>query len=60
MQTEQENRFKNIIRRIEPTNGAVIIPSGKRMAVLKQDQFAFDEKRVLDTVLMGYAELYTL
>ena len=43
---------------IEPTNGRVMIPDGKRLAVLKQDQFAYDEYRVLDTVLMGHETLY--
>jgi len=45
---------------IEPTNGNVIIPKGKRLSVLKQDQFAYDEYTVLDTVLQGYPELYVI
>jgi len=28
-------------------------PAGKRWAFLRQDQFAFDEYRVIDTVIMG-------
>ena len=43
---------------IEANEGDVIIEKNKRMAVLRQDQFAFDEYNVLDTVLMGYKALY--
>jgi len=43
---------------IEPTSGNVSIPQGKRMAVLKQDHFEFDEFPVLETVIMGHKELY--
>lgn len=38
--------------------GQVIITPGERMAVLKQDHFAYDEYSVKDTVLMGYPKLY--
>jgi len=41
---------------LEPDNGTVSRP--KRFSVLKQDQFAFEEKRVLDVVLMGNAPLW--
>ena len=39
---------------ISPTEGRVIIEPGRKISVLKQDQFAYDEYTVLDTVLMGY------
>lgn len=45
---------------IEPNEGEVIMEDGKRMAVLKQDQFAFDDYKVLDTVIMGHKELYSI
>jgi len=45
---------------IEPDQGRVIISPRSRVAVLKQDQFAFDEETVLGTVIMGHAELYSL
>ncbi len=45
---------------IEPTSGQVILEQGKRMSVLKQDHFAFDEFQVLDTVMMGNKKLYDL
>src|SRR2546428_7079320 len=41
---------------IEPTKGNVSRP--KKIGVLRQDQFAFDEFRVIDTVIMGHAALW--
>lgn len=43
---------------LEHDRGDVIIPAGQRMAVLKQDHFAFDAYSVKDTVMMGYPKLY--
>jgi ATPase subunit of ABC transporter with duplicated ATPase domains len=43
---------------IEPNKGSVGITPGERMAVLKQNQFAFDEVTVLNTVLMGHDRLW--
>lgn len=43
---------------LEHDRGDVIIPAGERMAVLKQDHFAFDQYSVLDTVMMGHPKLY--
>ncbi len=43
---------------IEPNKGTIDITPGERMAVLNQNQFAFDEHTVLDTVMMGYKELW--
>ncbi|GIZ15352.1 ABC-F family ATP-binding cassette domain-containing protein [Capnocytophaga catalasegens] len=37
----------------EPTSGNVILEPGKRMSVLEQDHYAYDEFSVLDTVIMG-------
>ena len=34
--------------------------SRERIAVLRQDHFAFDEETVLNTVIMGHKELYTI
>ena len=45
---------------IEPDTGEVIITSGQRMAVLRQDHFAFNNYTVLDTVIMGYQKLYDI
>ena len=41
---------------LEPSKGSVTRP--KRMGILRQDQFAFDEHRVIDTVIMGNAPLW--
>lgn len=43
---------------IEPSSGDVSIGSGKRMAVLKQNHFEFDEYNVLETVIIGHKRLY--
>ncbi|HKZ67452.1 MAG TPA: ATP-binding cassette domain-containing protein [Chitinophagaceae bacterium] len=43
---------------IEPNKGSVNITPGERMAILKQNQFEFDEYTVLDTVMMGHTKLW--
>lgn len=43
---------------IEPDSGEVIITPGQRMAVLRQDHFAFNNYSIMDTVIMGYKKLY--
>jgi ATPase subunit of ABC transporter with duplicated ATPase domains len=45
---------------IDPNSGQVIIDPGKRMAVLRQNHYAFDEVSVLDTVIMGFGKLWSL
>src|SRR5215216_5366986 len=45
---------------IEPTTGRVEIEKGKRMSVLKQDHFEFDQYQVLETVIMGNKELHKI
>ena len=50
--------LKIISGEIEPNKGTVSISPGERMAVLKQDQFEFDEISVLDTVLMGHKKMW--
>ncbi|HKJ04323.1 MAG TPA: ATP-binding cassette domain-containing protein [Geopsychrobacteraceae bacterium] len=42
----------------EPDKGEVSIGKGLRLAVLRQDQFAFDDETVFNTVIMGHARLY--
>lgn len=44
----------------DANKGTVSLEKGKRMAVLKQDHFEFDEFNVLETVIMGYKELYNI
>ncbi|MCK9169226.1 MAG: ATP-binding cassette domain-containing protein [Treponema sp.] len=43
---------------IEHDAGTISITPGQRMAVLKQDHFAFDKYSVKETVMMGYPKLY--
>jgi ATPase subunit of ABC transporter with duplicated ATPase domains len=43
---------------LEADKGDIILGAGKRMSVLSQDHFAFEEYRVLDTVVMGSARLH--
>ena len=48
--------MKILTGELEPTKGSITRP--KKMGVLRQDQFAFDEFRVIDTVIMGNAPLW--
>src|SRR3546814_11883974 len=43
---------------IDPTSGNVSLEPGKRMAVLRQNHYQFDEVSVLDTVMMGHSKLW--
>jgi ATPase components of ABC transporters with duplicated ATPase domains len=43
---------------IEPDSGTVSVGPRERIAVLRQDHFAFDEETVLNTVIMGHEKLY--
>jgi ATPase subunit of ABC transporter with duplicated ATPase domains len=44
----------------DATTGSVSLEPGKRMAVLKQDHFEFDDFEVLNTVIMGHTRLYEI
>jgi ATPase subunit of ABC transporter with duplicated ATPase domains len=52
--------LKIISGKMDPTSGQVNLESGKRMSVLSQDHYAFDEYAVLDTVMMGNKKLYKI
>jgi ATPase subunit of ABC transporter with duplicated ATPase domains len=43
---------------LEPTSGNVSVDTGERVGKLRQDQFAFEEVPVIDTVMMGHGELW--
>lgn len=43
---------------LEPSSGQVMVGSGARLGKLRQDQFAFEDERVIDTVIMGNHELW--
>ncbi len=45
---------------IDPNSGHVSIDPGKRMAVLRQNHYEFDDVSVLDTVIMGHSKLWKL
>ena len=42
---------------LQPSSGQVMIDTNDRLGKLRQDQFAFEEHTVLDTVIMGHTEL---
>ena len=48
--------MKILAGEMEPTKGSISRP--KKLGILRQDQFAFDEYRVIDTVVMGNAPLW--
>lgn len=52
--------LKIISGEIEPNTGSVDMEPGKRMAVLSQNHFAFDEMPVLQTVLRGHQQLWSI
>ena len=52
--------LKILAGQMDPTSGSVSLEKGKRMSVLSQDHFAFDEHPVLETVMMGNKPLYSL
>jgi len=43
---------------VKSTAGEVAVDKGRRISVLKQDQFAFDQCTVIHTVIMGHKKLY--
>ena len=45
---------------IEPNKGEVIIEPNKRLSVLKQDHFAYDDNKVVETVIMGNKRLFEI
>lgn len=45
---------------VDPSSGSVSFTPGERMAVLTQDHYAFDEIPVIETVLIGHKELYSI
>jgi len=50
--------LKILSKDIESDSGVVSVGPRERIAVLRQDHFAFDEETVLNTVIMGYEKLY--
>ena len=52
--------FKILTGDQDPTTGNVTLEPGKRLAVLSQDHFKFDEHEVLQTVIMGHKRLFEI
>ncbi len=50
--------MKILAKELDSTNGTLSIEKNERIAWLKQDQFAFEGLRVLDTVMMGHEEMW--
>jgi ATPase subunit of ABC transporter with duplicated ATPase domains len=44
----------------DPTTGRIELEPGKRLAVLKQNHFEFDDFEVLQTVIMGHKRLFEI
>ncbi len=43
---------------LEPSSGNVMLDVNERLGKLRQDQFAYEEMRVLDVVMMGHTEMW--
>ena len=55
-----KSTFMKILGRdLEPSAGSVILDTNERLGKLRQDQFAFEEMRVLDVVMMGHTEMWS-
>ena len=52
--------LKMLSGQLDPNSGHVHLESGKRMSVLEQNHFAFDEQQVLQSVIMGNKPLYAI
>ena len=52
--------LKILSKSFEANSGSIDLESGKRLSVLEQDHFAFDNKQVLETVIMGNEILFKI
>jgi ATPase subunit of ABC transporter with duplicated ATPase domains len=52
--------LKILSKEIDPSSGSVSFTPGERMAVLTQNHYAFDDFPVIESVLMGHKELYSI
>src|SRR5512139_1876562 len=43
---------------LEPSAGSVMLDPNERLGKLRQDQFAYEDQRVLDVVMMGHEEMW--
>lgn len=52
--------MKILSKELEPTSGNIAYDPNERIAKLNQDQFAYEEYTVIDTVIMGHKELWAV
>ncbi len=52
--------MKILSGQLVPTHGSVMVGEGQRLGILSQDQFAFENFRVVDTVIMGHKQLWEI
>jgi len=50
--------MKILTGELKPSSGTVSISDGERLGILRQDQFAYENFRVVDTVIMGHEKLW--
>jgi len=50
--------MKILAGELEPSSGNISLDSNERMAFLRQDQFAYEDRRVLDVVMMGHEQMW--
>src|SRR5512140_1389624 len=54
-----KSTFMKILGRdLEQSSGEVMLDKNERLGKLRQDQFAYEDQRVLDVVMMGHAEMW--
>lgn len=52
--------MKVLSGKVKPQGGSISVTPGERIGVLSQDQFAYEEERVIDTVIMGHEKLWEI
>ncbi|MFC1566999.1 ABC-F family ATP-binding cassette domain-containing protein [bacterium] len=52
--------LKILANETEPTTGTVSVDKNKRLGILKQNHFEFDEYTVIDTVIRGHKKLFSI
>ena len=52
--------WKLLAGEIETTTGEITISKGERLSILRQDHYQYDDKKVLDVVIMGNSKLYEI
>src|SRR6185436_6419170 len=50
--------MKILGRELEPSSGEVMLQTGLRLGKLRQDQFAYEDQRVIDVVMQGHVEMW--